>query len=243
MSFMNTTTSNQPAQKYAFRSLLLPPPQKIVVPRNAQEMRVAKLLKRNRSCSKHKRKVGYDQSILFSGLTQLHKGNPITKLQTLQTLTQLNRIQDPNYRATIKDLTTMWNPDTGKPFVVDSSSISLQKQAIKDISRHAAELKMVCGPKKCDCKSNNCTQCRARNHLNSVQLVQNDESFFTQGNVQVQHNFKATTPALKPENLSVYQSDGRPQHKTWKKERPMEYMPFLPLLNLTDMYASSRQPL
>ena len=239
MSFMNTTTSNQPAQKYAFRSLLLPPPQKIVVPRNAQEMRVAKLLKRNRSCSKHKRKVGYDQSILFSGLTQLHKGNPITKLQTLQTLTQLNRIQDPNYRATIKDLTTMWNPDTGKPFVVDSSSISLQKQAIKDISRHAAELKMVCGPKKCDCKSNNCTQCRARNHLNSVQLVQNDESFFTQGNVQVQHNFKATTPALKPENLSVYQSDVRPQHKTWKKEKPMEYMPFLPLLNLTDMYVSS----
>ena len=230
MSFMNTT-SGQSQQKYAFRSLLLPPPHKKVSPKVSCEP--TKL-----PPTRIKRKVGYDQSILFSGLTQLQKGNPVTKLQTLQTLTQLTQIQDPNYKAAIKDLTTLWDPDTGKPFIVNNSSIGLQKQAIKDISRHAAELKTVCGHKR-NCKINNCTQCKASNHLNSVRLVQNDEVFFTHENMQVQHNFKATTLTPKPEELSAYRPNAKPQRKTGEKEKPVEYMPFLPLLNLTGMYASS----
>ena len=75
--------------------------------------------------------------------------------------------------------------------------------------------------------------------MNSVQLVQNDGVGFTHRNMQAQHNFKATTPTLKPDKFSVYRSNVKPQHKTWKKGKPIEYMPFLPLLNLTDMYASS----
>ena len=227
ISFMNTT-SGQSQQKYAFRSLLLPPPHKKVSPKVSCEP--TKL-----PPTRSKRKVGYDQSILFSGLTQLQKGNPVTKLQTLQTLTQLAQIPDPNYKAAVKDLTTLWDPDTGKPFIVNSSSIGLQKQAIKDISRHAAELKTVCGHKR-NCKINNCTQCKASNHLNSVRLVQNDEVFFTQENMQVQHNFKATTLTPKPEELSAYRPNAKPQRKTGEKEKSVEYMPFLPLLNLNNSY-------
>ena len=96
MSFMNTTTNSQPAQKYAFRSVLLPPPQKTAAVKNSRDSRKIPIAR-----SKSKRKVGYDQSVLFSGLTQLQKGNPVTKLQTLQTLTQLAQIQDPNYLSLI----------------------------------------------------------------------------------------------------------------------------------------------
>ena len=77
MSFM-ITTRKQPVQKYAIRSLLLPPPQKSIIPAVPNSVRPDKantVTSNTQQVAEYK--AGYDQSILFSGLTQLQKGNPV----------------------------------------------------------------------------------------------------------------------------------------------------------------------
>ena len=235
MSFM-ITTRKQPVQKYAFRSLLLPPPQKSIIPAVPNSVRPDKantVTSNTQQVAEYK--AGYDQSIL---LVDLRSCKSETQLLDCRPLMQLTQVKNPRLKIAIKDLVTQWDPKTGKPFIVNSSSINMQKQAIKDINQHAANLKMVCGHRY-NCKKNTCTQCKASNHLNSVRVVQNDEAFFTCQNMQTQHNFKATVSASDTGKLVVHKSDVRPQRKNWRKEKPAEYMPFLPLLNLTNMYASS----
>ena len=108
ISFMNTTC-NQPVQKYAFRSLLLPQPQQSAttsVPKHAHT-------KADITASKAECKPGYDPSILFSGLTQLQKGSPVTRLQTLQALIQLTQVNNPKLRASQRSSHSMGSRNRG----------------------------------------------------------------------------------------------------------------------------------
>ena len=187
----------------------------------------------------------------FKGVTQLRTGKPITAAQTLHAMLQLR--QSKSKDPAIKNLMTVWNPDSNAPEPVSQKNVMMSRLAQRDIARHAAEMRGMCRQNNCS-DTCTCTVCKSKNHLTKLKYVYNTNDvnitkyFSAQShNMQIQSKCDNNIAKTQPVDTIICQSYATTvrKNKRFKKmeKRPYPSLPqchqtWLPLLNLKDCFVS-----